>query len=127
MVQLLLSNCAIQIRDHQFCSPIPVITQADGTKIYLGATCDNFLSEHQLILSQDDWEKLQADWLEQGMSTECTSSDTLGDIKAELEKLCSRTRCSYQTIQAIHSLRKVISLGDTSKQIRSQQIKETFQ
>lgn len=84
--QLLLSSCSVPIKDEQFCSPVP------GN---LGAVCDNFLTSNQLILDDPGWQALQASWRAKGQSTECTTSQTLGDIKDELEKLCSKTPCSY--------------------------------
>lgn len=104
--QLLLSSCAVPIKDEQFCSPLP------GN---LGATCDNFLTSNQIILDETGWQALQSSWLAQGQATECTTSQTLGDIKDELEKLCSRTACSYPVQQQVElflkGLEKIESLG----------------
>lgn len=99
---IILSSCAVQIKDEQFCAPVP------GN---FGAVCDNFLTANQLILDEAEWLALQAQWQAAGQSTECTSSQTLGDIKIELEKLCSKTPCSYPVKQAIAGLRKILAMG----------------
>lgn len=85
---LLLNSCAIKINDSQWCSPIPQDQ---------GAVCDNFLTSNQLILDETQWQALQTTWISQGKAVECTNSDTLGDIKTEIEQLCSVTSCDYET------------------------------
>lgn len=103
MVPSLLTSCAVAIYDEQFCSPIP-----GG----LGAVCDNFLTSNQQILTPDEWNALQSKWVAAGEATECTESKTLGDIKAEIEELCSKTPCNYEVQQAItKGLEKIQSLG----------------
>lgn len=97
-VLLLSSGCAVQIKDYQFCSPIP------GN---LGAVCDNLLTSNQLILSEADWIALQNTWQTEGFATECTTSQAVGDIKSEFEKICSKTKCTYPTIQAIAGLKRI--------------------
>lgn len=100
---LLLNSCAVTIHDAQFCSPIP-----GG----LGAVCDNFLSQNQKILSAEEWQALQAEWIASGQSVECTPSNTIGDVKGEIEKLCSLVKCDYQTKKKIVSgLKKLQALG----------------
>lgn len=96
---LLLSSCAVPIKDEQFCSPLP------GD---LGAVCDNFLTSNQLILSKAAWDALQKKW----GAVECTSAVTIGDLKQELEKLCSVAKCDYATKQLItEGLQKIEALG----------------
>lgn len=100
---VLVSGCAVHVKDMQFCSPIP------GN---LGAVCDNFLSSNQLILDQAGWAALQAKWALAGNAVECTTSQTLGDIKSEIEKLCSVARCDYRIQQkVIQGLNKLQALG----------------
>lgn len=101
---LLLSSCGhVPIKDEEFCSPIP-----DN----LGATCDNFLTANQQILDEDQWLALQANWQKAGNATECTTSGTVGDIKAELEKLCSVAPCDYAVkAQLLRGLEKIRTLG----------------
>ena len=83
MALVSLSSCAVQIHDAQFCSPIP------GTNL---AACDWFLhSDAQLV----DWNAMQASWIAKGQAVECTQSATFGDLKSELEKLCSKTNCNW--------------------------------
>jgi hypothetical protein len=76
------------VKDEQFCAVVP-----GG----LGAACDNFLTSNQLILNQAQWEALQTSWQNAGNAVECTTSSTVGDLKSEIEKLCSLTTCDYQT------------------------------
>jgi hypothetical protein len=109
LITLLASGCAIQIKDFQYCSPIP------GN---VGAVCDNFLTDNQLILDEAQWLALQAQWLADGQATECTTSQTVGDLKAAIEKLCSVTRCTYKTRQQVRQiisrLKKVQTTGAMS-------------
>lgn len=77
----------------------------------MGATCDNFLTKNQLILNEEDWQKLQALW----NGVECTSSKTLGDIKGELEKLCSLAPCSYDMKKAIEGLDKILGISQKTE------------
>lgn len=95
---LLGSGCATAIKDFQYCSPIPG---------QLGAACDNFLTQNQVILDQPGWLALQAQWAAAGQATECTQSQVVGDLKTEIEKLCSVTRCTYETAAKV----KVILAG----------------
>jgi hypothetical protein len=100
---LTLSSCvSVSIYDEQFCSPIP-----EG----LGAVCDNLLTKNQLILSPEEWEMKQAQWVANGESLEVTPSGTIGRLKASIEKLCSKTRCDYQTRQLIEGLNRIEGLG----------------
>lgn len=119
----------MQVKDEQFCSPLPPYKDPEtGATVYLGAVCDNFLTANQLILDESAWQKLQESWRTTGQSTECTNSNTIGDIKGELEKLCSRTRCSYKMLSAIRtgnrSLSKVMNLGVTAAKLSTQYITE---
>lgn len=98
-----LSSCAVKINDYEFCSPLPNS---------LGAVCDNFLTANQKILSEEEWQAKQADWIAAGEAVECTQSKTIGDIKGEIEKLCSVSRCHYETKRAIiDGLSKIQALG----------------
>lgn len=100
---LAANGCAVPIHDEQFCSPVP------GN---LGAVCDNFLTSNQLILTEAEWVALQAQWQASGQATECTTSQTVGDIKAEIEKLCSVYPCDTPTqTLLIRGLKKIQRLG----------------
>jgi hypothetical protein len=74
MVALPLTSfsCGVQINDAQFCSPLPG---------HLGSVCDNLLTSNPLLLTQVEWEALQAKWQANGQAVECTQSKTLGDFK----------------------------------------------
>lgn len=111
----LSGGCAVTIKDFQFCSPVP------GS---LGAVCDNFLTASQQILTEAEWQVLQASWVTAGQAVECTTSQTVGDLKAELEKLCSKTPCTYQEAKAvktaISSLKRMMDTGVASRSLMIQ-------
>ena len=74
--------------------------------------CDNFLTSNQQILSETQWEALEASWNAAGEAIECVNSGVLGDLKSEIEKLCSKTTCDYATQQLIlNGLGKIQTLG----------------
>lgn len=120
MGALLLSSC-VHIRDRQFCSPIP---QPPGVNdpSFPGATCDNFLTSNQQILTQAQWAALVAKWQSQGLALECTTSDVVGELKKEIEQLCSRTSCTYDAAQAQalvkQVLEKMIATAEWSRSLR---------
>lgn len=103
------SSCAVAINDAQFCSPMP-----GG----VGAVCDWFLSSNQQILTGPQWSTLQDKWQSSGLAVECTTSKTLGDLKKELEKLCSLAPCDYAVKQQIvNGLNKIQALGRTNEKL----------
>lgn len=102
-VQLILSSCTVHITDEPFCALIPFNN---------GAVCDNLLTSNPETLNQDQWVERQSEWMSNGWAVECTTSHAIGDIKAEIEKLCSKTKCDYDTQKAItEGLAKVQNLG----------------
>lgn len=104
---LLFTSCAVKIHDYQFCSPIP-----GG----LGAVCDNFLTSNHEILDKAAWEIRQTEWIAAGNSVECTTSKSVGDIKGEIEKLCSVARCDRQIkAKIMKALTKIEALGKDRK------------
>lgn len=88
VLPLLASSCAVPIKDDTFCARIP----GGG----LGAVCDNFLTANQRILDEQQWQLLQASWEAHGDSVECTTSSAVAALKAEIEKLCSVSTCTYE-------------------------------
>jgi hypothetical protein len=85
------------------CSPLP------GD---LGATCDQFLVSNPLTLTSGEWTELQAEWNERGLAVECTTSRSIGNLKREVEQLCSVASCDYETEQKILAgLKKLEALG----------------
>ena len=97
---LSLSSCeTVPIHDMQVCSQLPM---------NYGAVCDSYLTDNHLVLTESQWVELQNSWMASGQTVECTSSQTIADIKAELEKLCSVTSCSYETKQIIKNLKKAL-------------------
>lgn len=78
----------------------------------MGAVCDNFLTKNQQLLDEIQWEQLKASWNQSGWAVECTTSDTVGNLKKEIELLCSNQKCDYSTQQAIVGvLNRVITTG----------------
>lgn len=88
MVTLSLSACGhVAIKDFEICSDI-------GEQ---GATCDYFLPPAE----PHDFEKNE--WDDKRFGQFCISSDAFGDIKRELEELCSthQVTCDYETRKAM--------------------------
>lgn len=99
---MLLSGCAVDISNFTACALVP----NNG-----GAICDDFLQSDQKILTQEEWELKEADWNSQGQAVECTTSDAIGNIKAELEKLCSRYPCNESVKKSLESIERLQDLG----------------
>jgi uncharacterized protein YpuA (DUF1002 family) len=57
-----------------------------------GAVWFETLSEDTGTVDKPTWDAMRI-----GMA--CTTTDTLAEIKAELEKLCSTTSCDYEKVQ----------------------------
>lgn len=88
----LLSSCAVPIHDETFCALVPENE---------GAVCDNFLTSNRQVLTEAEWLSLQATWNGQGSAVECTTSQALGNLKEEVEKLCSEYPCDSETKKKI--------------------------
>lgn len=98
-VLLSLNSCgSVPIKDPQFCSPIPFVG---------GATCDNLMTRNQINLSEIEWKDKMTEW----GTTDCTASVNVADLKAELEKLCSKASCTVEEKQAIKGLGKISNLN----------------
>lgn len=105
---LVISSCAVQIQDATYCALIP------GNN---GAVCDSFLTSHQQILTQAQWDILQGEWENGGNAVECTPSSAVANLKQELELLCSKTACDYQTVQSAinEALDKLTTTGEAAQ------------
>lgn len=111
LLLLTLEGCGTTIHDHTFCSPIP------GN---LGAACDNFLTHKPVTLNQTDWEALQASWMAKGWAIEVTESDAVGNLKLEIEQLCSKTTCDEDTSNTVQALVQTLSrMQETATRARS--------
>jgi hypothetical protein len=88
----LLLSCATVVKDFPQCFEIPPPIG--------GAACDNFLTSNPQTLTELQWEALKASWNASGNAVVCTTSGAIGSLKVEIEQLCSRTKCSYQTAAA---------------------------
>ena len=113
---LLTSGCAVTIHDFQACSPVPKFDATGHVIGSMGATCDNFLTANQQILTEQEWQALQASWNASGQAVECTNSGALAANKAEIEKLCSKTPCSYALKALIANLQRMIDIGQMSRE-----------
>ena len=98
---LLLSGCATTIHDNTHCALIPSVLNGVLLPDGGGAACDNFLTSKPQTLNQAAWQAMELSWETAGEAVECTTSGALGDLKAEIEDLCSRTSCDYDTTQTI--------------------------
>lgn len=83
---LLLSSCShVAIKDEQLCADM-------GSQ---GATCDNIFTNAPIDFGKSDWDDKRFGML-------CMSSDAFGDIKQELEQLCSVSgKCDYPKVQKV--------------------------
>ena len=92
---LLFSSCApIPIKDFEVC--------ADGGDF--GATCAHFLTTETRDMDKQTWDAARVGEL-------CISGDAYGQIKAEIEQLCSVTnRCSYEQIQMVNQFAQRIEM-----------------
>lgn len=96
---LLLSSCSTVLHDFRVCSPYP-----DSPFEELGASCDNFLTKAPASLTKTQWRAQIAAWAKQGYALECTNSLAIAQNKAELEKLCSVSKCSVEQKQEVAKL-----------------------
>lgn len=101
LLLLFASGCATVIHDNTHCALIPSVQNGVLHPGGGGATCDGFLSSHQQILGEDDWQALMLSWEKAGQAVECTTSGAIGDLKKEIEELCSRSPCDAVTTQKI--------------------------
>ena len=117
LLLLTLNGCATEVKNFQACGTIPGIpTAEDPFPAPLGATCDDFLTSQPETLDRAGWFNRQASWNAAGYAVECMTSDTIGNIKAEIEKLCSRTPCDEDTKNAISDgLTRIQHLGKVPK------------
>lgn len=88
-----------------------------------GAVCDNFLTSQPVTLSQDAWEAQLLAQINQGIAPEVIPATALGNLKKEVEALCSDSTdgCSYSTSQKTATIAANIgrlqSLGDKAKSL----------
>lgn len=59
-----------------------------------GAVWFETLTDAQGQVDKQTWDSMRV-----GMA--CTTTDTLSEIKSEIEKLCSATTCDYETVQSV--------------------------
>lgn len=99
MGALLLSSCATVIHDFPVCAPYP-----DSPYEELGASCDSFLAHSPESLTKTQWRARQAEWIKKGWAIEVTHSQAIAWNKAELEKLCSVSKCTMAQQKQIAKL-----------------------
>lgn len=111
---LLLNSCATTVHDAPFCSPIP-----GG----YGAVCDNLFAKNPETLSEAEWEARILSWESKGWALECTESDAVGNLKKEIELLCSKTPCNEDTVSAIQVVVQVLGkMQKTAKKAKNLQL-----
>lgn len=87
-VLITLTSCSVEIKDHEFCV----------NKGVLGAHCGHTLTEETRDIGP-------AEWAELSFGQICTADppekfgETFGDIKATIEKLCSKCNCCTYKIK----------------------------
>ena len=82
---LLLGNCSVQIKDE-------TLYWDAGPS---GAVTAGFLSSGSSIIDKPAWDDLRI-----GMA--CVSADAVGDLKSEIEKLCSVCNCcTYAVVKSL--------------------------
>lgn len=80
----MLSGCAVKIKNERWYGDM-------GPK---GAVWFETLTDAGGNIDQAAWDHMRV-----GMA--CTSTDTLAEIKRELEQLCSATVCDYEKVSAV--------------------------
>jgi hypothetical protein len=80
LASILLSSCAVPIKNFGYCAPVEDV----------GAACDEFLESHQEILEWPAWKARLNEW----GPVVVTKTENIISLKAEVEKLCSRARCT---------------------------------
>lgn len=101
LLLLTLEGCAVNVSNFTACALVP------GNQ---GAVCDDFLQNNQRILTEPEWEALEAQWNAQGSAVECTTSESVGEIKRELEELCSKYPCNETVKKNIQNLARLQGL-----------------
>lgn len=81
---MLLPSCAVSIKNERWFGDV-------GPS---GAVWFETLTDEQGSISKAEWDQMRI-----GMA--CISTDTLAQIKSEIEKLCSATPCEYEKVQSV--------------------------
>lgn len=98
MGTLLLTDCQkVKVKDFQACSPFP-------PNLGGGATCDWLLHKEQLNLDSAQWDAKLASW----GPIEIIQATSFGDLKGEIEKLCSLVKCE-QDQEAAAQEKKILA------------------
>lgn len=99
-----LTSCATAIHNFPLCAPYPPTPNTPPFE-KLGASCDNFLEPFdKRSLTKTQWTALQAEWRKNGWALECTHSQAIAWNKAELEKLCSASKCTKAQADTVAEL-----------------------
>lgn len=81
---LLSAGCAVQIKNERWYGDL-------GPK---GAVWFETLSDKSGQIDKEAWDQIRV-----GMA--CTATDTLAEIKKEIEELCSSTACNYEKVEKV--------------------------
>jgi hypothetical protein len=93
-------------------------------EINRGSACDNFLTSTPALLDAEGWDAQIATWQAAGKAVECTDSGSLSEIKASIEKLCSKYPCTQEQKTAVKfleiGLEKMLAHGQRAKDFKLQ-------
>lgn len=113
MVSLTPSSCASlvhlpeNVSDIEWCHPFKTASGQD-----VGASCDMFLTSSPQLLDELAWQAKQAQWLSFGGVIECTTSNSMINLKVFVEDTCSQVTCDEATKEVIlQSLDRIAALG----------------
>lgn len=84
LLLLMLNGCAVQIKNERWYGDL-------GPR---GAIYFETLSNATGSVSKAEWDAMRV-----GMA--CTTTDTLAEIKKEIEELCSSTACDYEKVSRV--------------------------
>jgi PBP1b-binding outer membrane lipoprotein LpoB len=93
MAVALLSACAVPIKEEDFYTD----------KGPDGAVETHFFSTDITDIGKEAWDSMR-----EGMT--CMSGGAIADIKGEIEKLCTKTKCSEETAKAVKQAVRALRL-----------------
>lgn len=95
MAAALLNSCAVPIKEEDFYTD----------KGPDGAVETHFFSTDITDIGKSAWDSMR-----EGMV--CESAQAIADIKGEIEKLCTKTKCSEETTQALKQTVRALRLAE---------------
>lgn len=103
-----LASCAsVRLLDAEWCADIGPA----------GASCFHTYTAQERDISKETWDALSIG-PDHRFGKVCTDPENFGDLKAALQKLCRRARCTYETRQAIENFFNGIASLQTKASIQ---------